>query len=431
MKRFIYFLFVSVLVLVLVGCGGQKETADEGGTGDSGDSQVKIVITNGKGEISEQFNEAAKTFMVAYPDIEVEVHSKAVGDTLNPYDKLTASGVTVTIAMFEPYEAMTKYKDIALDLSDEKWNEETSDALTDEEGRVIGFPFAIEGMGLVYNEDVVKNAVGDDFDPFAINTRDRLIELLDKIKESGIEHPVAYQTEAWSVGNHYSSLFLNQEGDPAAMLDKLANGSIKLIENEVWNGYYDTLDLLISEEYNAYGERPLGQYYDSAHVAVGNGESAILFNGNWAFDSLQALEGTNFGFMPVPVDNNPDNPLNNKIAVGPTQVLFINKNATPEEQEAAKTFLNWLVYEEAGQDFLVNKAQIISAFKNNPYTVTNPLGVAISEAIANGQTMPFSTNYINAGEWSTIVGPEVQKYIAGEITREDLAAFFEDYFKNQ
>ncbi len=369
--------------------------------------------------------------MEAYPDIEVEVHSKAVGDTLNPYDKLTASGVTVTIAMFEPYEAMTKYKDIALDLSDEKWNEETSDALTDEEGRVIGFPFAIEGMGLVYNEDVVKNAVGDDFDPFAINTRDRLIELLDKIKESGIEHPVAYQTEAWSVGNHYSSLFLNQEGDLAAMLDKLANGSIKLIENEVWNGYYDTLDLLISEEYNAYGERPLGQYYDSAHVAVGNGESAILFNGNWAFDSLQALEGTNFGFMPVPVDNNPDNPLNNKIAVGPTQVLFINKNETPEEQEAAKTFLNWLVYEEAGQDFLVNKAQIISAFKNNPYTVTNPLGVAISEAIANGQTMPFSTNYINAGEWSTIVGPEVQKYIAGEITREDLAAFFEDYFKNQ
>src|SRR5690606_35885243 len=122
-------------------------------------------------------------------------------------------------AMFEPYEAMTKYKDIALDLSDEKWNEETSDALTDEEGRVIGFPFAIEGMGLVYNEDVVKNAVGDDFDPFAINTRDRLIELLDKIKESGIEHPVAYQTEAWSVGNHYSSLFLNQEGDLAAMLD--------------------------------------------------------------------------------------------------------------------------------------------------------------------------------------------------------------------
>ena len=80
---------------------------------------------------------------------------------------------------------------------------------------------------------------------------------------------------------------------------------------------------------------------------------------------------------------------------------------------------------------MVNKAQIISAFKNNHYTVTNPLGVAISEAIANGQTMPFSTNYINAGEWSTIVGPEVQKYIAGEITREDLAVFFEDYFKNQ
>lgn len=424
MKKLLYLLFVSALLLTA--CGGQDASDD----GKGSDSKVKIVITNGKGEISEQFNEAAKAFMDAHEDIEVEVHSKAVGDTLNPYDKLTASGVTVTIAMFEPYEALTKYKDIALDLSGEKWNEETSDALKDENGNVIAFPFAIEGMGYVYNEDIVKKAVGDDFDPFSINTRDKLIDLLDKIKESGVEHPVAYQTEAWSVGNHYSSLFLNQDGDPNATLEKLANGSLKLIDNDAWNGYYDTLELMVSEEYNVYGERPLGQYYDSAHVAVGNGEAAILFNGNWAFDSLQALEGTNFGFMPVPVDNNPENPLNNKIAVGPTQVLMINKNASKEEQEAAKKFLNWLVYEDAGQDFVVNKAQIISAFKNNPYTVTNPLGVAISEAIANGQTMPFATNYINAGEWSTTIGPEVQKYIAGETTREKLAEFLEDYFKN-
>lgn len=30
MKRFIYFLFVSVLVLVLVGCGGQKKQQMKG-----------------------------------------------------------------------------------------------------------------------------------------------------------------------------------------------------------------------------------------------------------------------------------------------------------------------------------------------------------------------------------------------------------------
>ncbi len=87
--------------------------------------------------------------------------------------------------------------------------------------------------------------------------------------------------------------------------------------------------------YNVFVERPTDKYYDRAHVLVGQGKAAVLFNGNWAYDSLKAVAGDKFGFIPVPVDNNPDNPLNNKIAAGPTNVLVINKNATSDQQEAA------------------------------------------------------------------------------------------------
>ena len=139
----------------------------------------------------------------------------------------------------------------------------------------------------------------------------------------------------------------------------------------------------------------MDKVYDDAHLSVGKGESAILFNGNWAFDSLKATAGDSFGFIPVPVDNNPGNPLNNKIEAGPTQLLLINKKANPAQQEAAKKFLNWIVYDKAGQDFLVNKSQVISGFKNNPNKVSNPLGAAIADAIGQGKTLPFSNNYIN------------------------------------
>lgn len=416
-----------VLMLSLAACGG---SSSEEATS-SKDSKVNIIVTNGKGEIDAQFKEAAKEFMKANPDINVDVNSIAVGDALNIYDKLSASGKTVTLAMFSPYDALNKYKDVGIDLSSEKWNAETNDALKNSEGNVIGFPFAVEGMGLVYNQQVVEEAVGGTFDPFSINTQDKLIDLLDTIKESGVEYPVAYQTEAWSVANHYSSLFLNQESDPTTLLNQLEAGELDLIRNEIWNGYNDTLELLTSTDYNKFGERPIGQYYDAAHVAVGNGESAFLFNGNWAFDSLKALEGSNFGFMPVPVDNDSDNPLNNKIAVGPTQVFVINKKATEEEQEAAKKFLEWLVYDEVGQDFVVNQSQIISAFKNNPNKVTNPLGVAISSAIAENKTMPFSTNYINTGDWNSILGPEIQKYIAKQSSKEDLAKAIQSYYTSK
>lgn len=413
----------AALTLSLAACSGNASS-----TASNSNSPVNIIITNGKGEIDAQFKQAAKDFMKANPKIHVEVDSIAVGDTLNVFDKLTASGKTVTMAMFSPYDALHKYKNVGIDLSNEKWNAETTDALKNSNGQVVGFPFAIEGMGLVYNQKVVEKAVGGNFDPFSINTQDKLKGLLDKIKASGIQYPVAYQTEAWSVANHYSSLFLNQENDPNSILDKLKAGKLDLTKNADWNGYYNTMDILASKDYNKFGERPLGQYYDAAHVAVGKGDSAILFNGDWAFDSLHALAGANFGFMPVPVDNNPNNPLNNKIAVGPTQVMVINKKASKAQQDAAEKFLNWLVNDKAGQDFLVNKAQIISAFKNNPNKVTNPLGVAISNAIANGKTIPFSTNYINTGDWTTILGPEVQKYIAKQETKADLAKAFESYY---
>jgi raffinose/stachyose/melibiose transport system substrate-binding protein len=432
LKKTAMFGMAGALALSLAACSGNtEENTSETNDPGSSDSPVTIILTNSKGEIDTQFKEAAQTFMDANPDIKVEVNTTAVGDTLNVFDKLTASGKVVTLAMFEPYAALNKYGDVGIDLSGEKWVEETTSALTNTEGQVVGFPFAVEGMGLVYNQKVMDSAVGGTFDPFTINTQEKLEELLNQVKSTGVEFPVAYQTEAWSVGNHYSSLFLNQAEDPTTLVDELKAGSVDLSTNEAWNGYYDTLELLTSKDYNQFGERPIGQYYDAAHLAVGKGESALLFNGNWAYDSLKAVAGDTFGFMPVPVDNNADNPLNNKIAVGPTQVFVINKKASEAEQAAAKKFLDWLVYDEAGQDFVVNKAQIISAFKNNPNTVTNPLGIAIADAIANDRTMPFTTNYINAADWPTTVGPEVQKLIADQASKEELANYMTESFKNQ
>lgn len=446
MKKVVAFILAGVLSISLVACSSKepvqntkadatvensdKSTETAAQTVDPAE-KVTIIMTNGKGEIATQFEQAAKDFMAVNPNIIVQPYSVTVGDTVNIFDKLTASGETVTLAMMEPNSILDKYKDFGIDLSNEKWNAETAYQCKNASGQIVAFPFAVEGFGLVYNQKVLDKAVGGTFDPFTINTRDKFKALLDKIKVSGIEFPIAYQTEVWSVANHYSSMFVNQDSDPTKVVSQLFDGSFDFIGNETWNGYYDTMDLLASPEYNKYGERPLGSYYDDAHVSVGQGTSAILFNGNWAYDSLKAVAGDEFGFMAIPVDNNPDNPMNNKLVAGPTQIFIINKDATPEQQDAAKKFLDWLVFDEKGQDFVVNQSQIISAFKNNPYKVTNVLGAAIADAIAQDRTMPFSTNYVSAADYGNILGPDVQKYIAKEETREDLANAFIAYYKTK
>jgi len=431
MKKSALLIVCLIMVLALAACGSKNNAGTTNNSQTGSNEKVTIVITNGKGEIASQWAQAAQDFMAKNPDIIVEAHTQAVGDTLSIVDKLTASGKTVTLAMVAPDTVNGKYKDFAADLSNEAWIAETNNAFANADGEIVGFPFSIEGLGLVYNKKVVENAVGGTFDPFSINTRDKLIALLDQIKASGVEYPVAFQTENWSIANHYSTQFLNQNEAASETAAKLRNGELSLADNETWNGYYDTLEVLLSKEYNKYNERPIGVYYDDAHVSVGKGTSAMLFNGNWAYDSLQAVAGEEFGFIPVPVDNNPDNPLNNKIVAGPTNLLVVNKNATPEQQAAAKKFLDWIVFDEAGQNFLVNEAQVISAFKNNSNKVANPLGSAIAEAVKEGKTADFALNYTNAEDWSIKLAPDVQKYVVQKLTRAELAKVIEDYFKSQ
>jgi raffinose/stachyose/melibiose transport system substrate-binding protein len=430
------FVFLLMLAMVVTGCSQTTETSttkpEENTATDPKKEEAKkepvtIIITNGKGEISKQWEQAAKDFSAANPEVTIEAYSNVVGDSLSAYEKLSTSGKVVTLAMFEPGSLLSKNNGVGIDLSGEKWAGETADIAKDATGTAVGFPFAIEGYGIVYNKAVVEKAVGGAFDPYSINTRDKLIELFDKVKASGVEFPVAYQTEPWSVGNHYGSLFLNQGGDPGATLASLNNGELKLKDNATWNGLLDTMDVLASEKYNKFGKRPLGKLYDEAHRLVGSGESAFLFNGNWAYDSLKALPESDFGFIPVPVDNDASNVMNTKLSAGPAQVLVVNKAATPAQQDAAKRFLNWIVYEAAGQDFLVTKSQVVPAFKNIALSVTNPLGKAVGAAVKEGKTMPFSTNYINAGDYMEKIGPEVQKYIDKKVTRDQLAKTYEDY----
>lgn len=50
------------------------------------------------------------------------------------------------------------------------------------------------------------------------------------------------------------------------------------------------------------------------------------------------------------------------------------EQSTPEQQEAAKAFVNWLVYSDNGQKMLVEDAAVIPACKNNTYEALDPLG---------------------------------------------------------
>ncbi|ANY66929.1 ABC transporter substrate-binding protein [Paenibacillus sp. BIHB 4019] len=429
-----------VMVIVVTACGGNagstptdSSTAEGGATSGSASGEVKITLLNSKGEILTQLEDAAKAFKEDYPNITLEIIPVAAGQS--PFEKasaLYAANSPSTITMLDTGD-VEKFKDRLLDLSGEKWMSDAVDGsndLTTFDGKNYAFPLSIEGYGFIYNKAVVDKAVGGSFDPAAITTTKALEDLFKKIEASGTSALIVSPMD-WSLGAHYLPLsYAGQSADKAAVNQFIADlkaGSVDLASNKVFNGLMDTFDLM--KQYNIDKASPLAGTYERGPEVLGKGEVGVWFQGNWAWTEISSFDTASgeYGFLPVPVSNNPEDFGNTQISAAVSKRLVIDKEkSTPEQQAAAKTFLEWLVYKEKGQDFLVNKASIIPAFKNITLEQKNALAKSIQAYITNGK-IEESMSALPADHWSKL-GASMQKYLAGAADRATLAKEIQDYW---
>jgi raffinose/stachyose/melibiose transport system substrate-binding protein len=426
-------LLVIVLAMVVSACGGNNTNtgAANQGSNNAGNKaeEVKITFLNSKSEIQQQLADAAAEFTKVNPDIKVEVISAT--ESQSPVERassLYAAGTPATLAMLDAGD-IAKFEDKALDLSGEKWVAELAQP-NELNGKTIAFPFAIEGYGLIYNQEVLDKAVGGTFDPATINTTVALEELFKKIEASGVA-PMTIGSMDWSLGNHYLALAYANQPDATVdeYLQTLKSGEANLVDNTVFNGLLDTFDVL--KQYNKGKNDPLAVVLEHTAASVAKGEAAMTFNGNWLITEMQKSNPDGeFTFIPVPVSNNPDDHANQSIAIGATKQVFIDQTKSSEAQQAAaKKFLDWLVFDPTGQDILVNKLNVIPAFKNNNVELSNSLAKSLNAYNNAGKAIPFAGNYVPGDHWK-VLGASMQKYLVDKIDRPVLAAEVEDYWTN-
>lgn len=433
MKWFKGLVSVMAVSLVISACGNSKE-ANTPADGSSG-KEVKITLLNSKGEIQQQLEEAVKEFHTDNPDITVEVTAAPAGTS--PFERastLYASGNPPTMLIMDTGD-VEKFKDRILDLSGEKWNAdavENATVLTTFDGKNYGFPLAIEGYGFIYNKAVLDKAVGGTFDPTTIKTRTDLENLFKQIEASGKKALIISPMD-WSLGAHYLPLAYAGQNKDMAEVDKfiegLKAGTADLSTNNVFNGLMDTFDVMM--KYNIDQNSPLSGVYERGAEMLGKGEVGIWFQGNWAWPQIKSFDPSNgtYGFLPVPVSNNAADYGNQEISSAVSKRIIIDKEkSTPEQQEAAKKFLNWLVYDQKGQDFLVNKASIIPAFKNITLPAADPLGQSIQDYIAKGKSEQ-SMSTLPADHWAK-VGASMQKYLSKSGDRTMLTNEIMEYWKS-
>ena len=98
--------------------------------------------------------------------------------------------------------------------------------------------------------------------------------------------------------------------------------------------------------------------------------------------------------------------------------MIDTKYNSEAQQQAAKDFLNWLVYDEKGQDFLVNQCSLVPAFSNITMEVTNPMGRSVQSYANEGNLIPGYPEY--PGDHWKEMGAEMQKYLGGQESRDSL-----------
>ena len=277
-KNFLFCLVLFLMTFAIVGCGSSTaENEAENPASPADDSTETVNDNNGeeseeapssdervqvtslgtiKGEITEPFEEAVEAYNASQDKYEVVIVPFG-SDPVQTMSSLFASGNMPTLINMG--QEFSLFQETSCDLTDAEFSQlafEGTQADVTVDGRIYGMPITIEAFGLLYNKAVLDEAVGGDFDPSTINTRTALAELLAQIDAlDSTDAAIHVSGLDWSLGAHFTNvMFTSQSAEQdgrLAFIDALRAGEADLANNAIYQGWLETLDLLLQYNQNA------------------------------------------------------------------------------------------------------------------------------------------------------------------------------------
>ncbi len=323
---------------------GEKFTADTG---------IKVEVAH-PDSATDKFQQAAATGNG--PDIFIWAHDR--------FGEWAQSGL---IAPINPSAASKA------EIEDFAW-----DAVT-YQGKLWGYPLAVEATGLLYNKALV---------PTPPSNFDEVMALNSELAKSG------KRAILWDYNNTYFTwpLLAANGGYVFAKTDGGYDVSQTGVNSAGAKQGAQTLKALIDA-----GVMPKGADYSAAEAAFNKGESAMFISGPWAWANAKK-SGIDFGVAPIPA-------VGEALSRPFTGVMAATLNAASPNQALAVEFLeNYLLKVEGLK--AVNADVPLGAVPNKAYMAelaSDPLIKATFDNAAIGQPMP---NVPQMGAfWSAMARP--------------------------
>ena len=365
-----------------------------------------------------EFQTAAQNLVAAYeaefPNVTIELITQ--NDSL---DTDLQTGNIPDIFYTGGYGQIAEYADYIEDLSDQPWVESIVDtaipAIT-RDGKVYAFPWTFSSEAIAYNKAMFEENGWE-----VPTTVSELKALCETIQEAGITPFVNEFADDWLIGNIIADAGYTNIPDVADFDAKLKAGEVKFSDAPELQYVFDTIDLML--EYGA--PDPLSYGWTEACTAFALGDGAMLAEGDWIWSTIEAIDpDIQVGFFPLPVT---DDPANSLILSDVNQCLHIGKGS--KNPEAAKEFMNWMATSDTARKIMLEEYQITPCFEGWEFAGTNQLAASASEYVQNGQSSIWWFNNWPVG-FREACGAELQKYIDGSATREEVLAAWDAAWDN-
>lgn len=401
---------LAAVLALLAGCGGSgsKNAGTENKTpGTPAAEKKELNVFNLKVEI----DPALKTFAADYEKEKgVKVNIKSCGGGCDYGAQLKAEmqgGKEPDIFVVGGPGELEVWKNKVADLSSEKWVSQVNPDLLGLklDGKIVGFPVAIEGYGLIYNAEILKKAGVDPASIKSYSTLEAAFKAIDaKKKDLGLTSVVSLTTkEQWVTGLHDLNILFAARDKASQFTQDVFAGKVDLTKDQVAKDYAKMFKLLVDYSDKANLE---AIDYNAQVAAFGTGKAAFLHQGNWAYPNLKDLKVTfDMGIVPLAVN---ETKFANSIPVGVPSYYVVNKDSKVAAE--SKAFLEYMAMTERGHKYMVSEAFMVPAFKNVKLEPSDPLAKAIMKYNQEGRTLTWQFTSWPDGWGMNTVGPMLAQF---------------------
>ena len=389
----------------LTGCGKSTPESAEVETS----AAKKIVLFQSKVEISEQLEAMAAAYQEE-TDIEVEVWGTTGDDYFTQIKTKLANNQGPTVFSLAPGGESSQLTAYLEDIGDLGFINEVVPGMVDEqEGKRVGIPYTMEGFGMVYNENLM--------DTTKVTDTASLISFMEEEKMASREGFGLSQEGYFLIGHILNTPFALQE-NPKEFMDKVIAGEQTITDVKEFQEFAQIYTAI-----KANSKNPLEVTYDQACGDFATGKIAAIHQGNWAAGMFADYEmDFNMGLYPLPINGN------DKLAVSVPAAWYVNSQATEEEKQAGKAFLEWLYTSETGKKYLMDEFGFIPVVKGMENEKLDPLSLEVQKYAAEGNTTVWATNYYPAGIVDVYLTPIAQQFFTTDMSEQELLEAIQNAF---